>query len=248
MLNKYLSAKTLAEWLSEIITHTLNPTLLRDVMQISMCSESHFPSIFISGVSGINFLRYQHQKVSFISTVDFFVNKPHQATKQHHSRFFLIRIKLWLLSMTQFNLLYISSEGSTKIKETVVTKVCRLELKCILKEEQISKYSKKISVYQQVSCIKLTQVLIKYHLITFSLQQSFLCNLESFIASSTDFFLRQQSLPFWNRFGKGVGQATEKSLTCSISSTTIVSGTWMGFYFVKHCFSLIFFKFVTGRT
>ena len=197
MLNKYLSAKTLAERLSEIITHTLNQTLLRDVMQISMCSESHFfPSIFVSGVSGINFLRYQHQKVSFLSIVDFFVSKPHQATKQHYSQFFLIRIKLWPLSMTQFNLLYISSEGSTKIKETVVTKVCRLELKCILKEEYISKYSKKISVYQQVSCIKLTEVLIKYHLITFSLQQSFLCNLESFIASSTDFFLRQQSLPF----------------------------------------------------
>ena len=56
-----------------------------------------------------------------------------------------------------------------KVKETAVTKVCRLELKCILKEEHMSTYSNSISVYQQVYCIDLTQVLIKYHLVTFSL-------------------------------------------------------------------------------
>ena len=69
-----------------------------------------------------------------------------------------------------------------KVKETAMKKVCRLELKCISHEEHFSKYSQNISVDQQVSCIELTQVLIKYHLGTFSLQQSFLCNLESFLA------------------------------------------------------------------
>ena len=69
-----------------------------------------------------------------------------------------------------------------KVKETAVTKVCRLELKCILKEEHISTYSQSILVYQQVSCIELTQALIKYHLVPFSPQQSFLCDLESFLA------------------------------------------------------------------
>ena len=61
MFNKYLNAKTLVECLSEVIAHTLNPTLLRDVMQLSMCSESHFPSIFISGIAfmtkGIDFFK-----------------------------------------------------------------------------------------------------------------------------------------------------------------------------------------------
>ena len=54
-----------------------------------------------------------------------------------------------------------------KVKETAVTKVSRLELKW--KEEHISTYSNSISIYQQVYCIELTQVLIKYHLVTFSL-------------------------------------------------------------------------------
>ena len=69
-----------------------------------------------------------------------------------------------------------------KVKQTAVTKVCKIELKCILKAEHISTYSQSTLVYQQVSCIELTQVLIKYNLVTFSLQQSFLCNLESFLA------------------------------------------------------------------
>ena len=43
--------------------------------------------------------------------------------------------------------------------------------------------------------------------------------------SSIDFFLRQQSLPFRNNSGKAIGEATEKSLTCSILSTTIISDT-----------------------
>ena len=73
-------------------------------------------------------------------------------------------------------------KDSMKLKETTVTKVCRPDLKCILKEEHISTYLQSISVYQQVSCIESTQVLIKYHLVNFSLQQSFLCNLENFPA------------------------------------------------------------------
>ena len=70
-----------------------------------------------------------------------------------------------------------------KVKETALTKVCRLELKCILKEEHISTYSQSILVYQQVTCIELTQVLIKYHLVTFSLKLSFL-SLTSFLDNS----------------------------------------------------------------
>ena len=50
-----------------------------------------------------------------------------------------------------------------KVKETAVS----VELKCILKEEDMSTYSHSISVYQQISCIELTQVLIKYHLVTY---------------------------------------------------------------------------------
>ena len=66
--------------------------------------------------------------------------------------------------------------------------------------------------------------------------------------SSIGFFLRQQSLPFRNNSGKAIGEATEKSLTSSILSTTIISDT-CGIESTEWGSILRFsgFKLITGR-